>query len=255
MNSLVELISKMGIFMIASQAVIHFAPAQKYEKYIKLIVSIVILLQFLSPIYKLVNGTEMDWGTQFSNLKTELDEGEFIYGTIEGNPLNESIIAGMEKEIKTKLNNEISGEGYSVIKVDVEINVSNEANLTADTINNNSYEKYELAKVRVAVRVYGDFESYENKSTIDSSRDNADKDSKDNTDKDSNNSDDGNVIKVDKVSVPKIGSGEDTERADKSDQKSSYDKKKISNVLRERFCNVLGIEEKYIEVSIYGTVE
>ena len=37
MNELVETIKKIGIFMIAAQAVLHFAPGQKYEKYIKLI--------------------------------------------------------------------------------------------------------------------------------------------------------------------------------------------------------------------------
>ena len=44
MGVLVDVIKKIGIFMLAAQAVIHFAPGQKYEKYIKLIVGILILV-------------------------------------------------------------------------------------------------------------------------------------------------------------------------------------------------------------------
>ena len=58
MGVLVDVIKKIGIFMLAAQAVIHFAPGQKYEKYIKLIVGILILVQFIIPINKLLGGDE-----------------------------------------------------------------------------------------------------------------------------------------------------------------------------------------------------
>ena len=50
MSALIELIKRIGIFMIAAQAVLHFTPGQKYEKYIKLIVGMMVLLQFVTTL-------------------------------------------------------------------------------------------------------------------------------------------------------------------------------------------------------------
>ena len=44
-----ENIRQIGIFMIVAQTVIHFAAGQKYEKYLKIIAGVIILLQFISP--------------------------------------------------------------------------------------------------------------------------------------------------------------------------------------------------------------
>lgn len=237
MNSLVELISKIGIFMIAGQAVIHFAPEQKYAKYIKLIVALMILLQFLTPIYKLLGGNENELFEQLSKMEEDLNGGLYIQtmeddwnenlinGQIaDSGTLNESIIKNMEKEIKSKLNNEISGEGCSVIKVSVDINASNE-------LNNSSYKSYELNKIHAVVRIHDRFENvYDN-----------------------------NSIKVEKITVQKVTSDEDDMQEDELDGRpdkiTSTDEQEIKGQLRERFCNVLGIEEECMEVSIYGTVE
>lgn len=258
MNSLVELISRIGIFMLAGQAVIHFAPEQKYAKYMKLIVGLMILIQFLSPVYKLMGGMEIDWGEQLSNIEVELEEGVLNDGGTQANSLNESIISGMEKEIKSKLNSEIMGEGYSVIKVAVDINNSNSEDIlyngynnstnSSYNIDNSSYEKYEFNSIWVAVRLHDEYKNSESTNeNINGSI------------YESENATDNNVVKVDKVSIQKITMDEEAEQSDKttkiSGQGDSYDKQDISDRLRERFCNVLGIEEKYMEVSIYGTVE
>ena len=46
-------IREIGIFMIAAQTVIHFAPGRQYEKYIKSVSGIIILLLFLRPFLQL----------------------------------------------------------------------------------------------------------------------------------------------------------------------------------------------------------
>lgn len=43
-------ICRVGIFMICAQAVIHFRPRESYEKYLKLLVSVMVLIQLFLPI-------------------------------------------------------------------------------------------------------------------------------------------------------------------------------------------------------------
>ena len=45
-----QTICRVGIFMICAQAVIHFRPDQSYEKYLKLLVSVMVLVQIFQPV-------------------------------------------------------------------------------------------------------------------------------------------------------------------------------------------------------------
>ncbi|MCM1117785.1 MAG: stage III sporulation protein AF [bacterium] len=51
-------IRQMGVFMICAQALIHFKPKGSYEKYLKLLVSAMLLVQLLSPIAALLSGRD-----------------------------------------------------------------------------------------------------------------------------------------------------------------------------------------------------
>lgn len=51
-------IRQMGVFMICAQALIYFKPKGSYEKYMKLLVSAMILVQILSPVAALLSGME-----------------------------------------------------------------------------------------------------------------------------------------------------------------------------------------------------
>lgn len=276
MNEFVKLISTIGIFMIAGQAVIHFAPEQKYAKYMKLIVGLVILIQFLSPIYKLIGGSEEEWNARLSGIAEELNAGLFTDDMIAGasygdlingqglgsNSLNAGIISGLEKEIKSKLNNEISGEGYSVIKVSVDVSTSDKSDISTKgyhnsyaSNNNSSYEMYNLSMIRVAVRVLeGNTNTNGEYVNSDISGDSElDKDNRDKADSNDGKENNNNIIKVDKVSIQKITT--DNEDIQTNGQQEFGGQQELNHRLKERFCTVLGIEEEYMEVNIYGTVE
>ena len=45
----IEIIRKIGIFMIAAQVMIHLVPDKRYEKYIKLITGVIILAMLIQP--------------------------------------------------------------------------------------------------------------------------------------------------------------------------------------------------------------
>lgn len=57
LNGFLDSIRQIGVFMICAQALIHFKPRGNYEKYLKLLVSAMILVQLLSPIAALLTGT------------------------------------------------------------------------------------------------------------------------------------------------------------------------------------------------------
>ena len=58
LEGLLSSIRQIGIFMICAQALIHFKPKGSYEKYLKLLVSAMIMVQLLSPIAALLTGKE-----------------------------------------------------------------------------------------------------------------------------------------------------------------------------------------------------
>ena len=57
-EGLLNSIRQMGVFMICAQALIYFKPKGSYEKYLKLLVSAMILVQLLSPVAALLAGKE-----------------------------------------------------------------------------------------------------------------------------------------------------------------------------------------------------
>lgn len=60
MNGMIrELLKELGgltIFMTCAQLLVYFRPKESYEKYLKLLMSALILLQFLTPIQRLFTG-------------------------------------------------------------------------------------------------------------------------------------------------------------------------------------------------------
>lgn len=236
MNALVELIKRIAVFMIAAQAVIHFAPDIKYAKYMKLIMGIMILLQFLSPIYGIVTGIEEDLAGQLSNPLQEQETYEYglsedfsdSYSTIEAVKIN------MENEIKSRLNNDLRNDGagnkYEITNVTIELK-------TGKTNNENTTE-YALGKVRVAVWENTEYNAEMNsEQDTDSGTGTMYAEGAEDTDNDDN------VNKVEKIHIDKIDIAENG--IEKNDNRTS-------DSLRRRFCSVLGMEEEYMEVIVYG---
>lgn len=53
MNLLFRSICQLGIFMICAQAIVHFRPNSSYEKYLKMLVSVMLLVQVFLPFTKM----------------------------------------------------------------------------------------------------------------------------------------------------------------------------------------------------------
>lgn len=96
-------IRQMGVFMICAQALIHFKPKGSYEKYMKLLVSAMILVQILSPVAALLSGKEgqsLEERIAFYSASFEQGLGEAAVQEYQIEQLRQTLL---EEQIKAQL--------------------------------------------------------------------------------------------------------------------------------------------------------
>lgn len=75
-SALFRAVCRTGIFMICAQAMVHFRPHESYEKYLKLLVSVMVLIQLFLPIASLFAGTTgQSAATQLETFRKSLEQG------------------------------------------------------------------------------------------------------------------------------------------------------------------------------------
>lgn len=98
-------IKQIGIFMICAQAILHFKPSEKYEKYLKLLISVMILAQLLSPVMQIISGNNReDFQSRIEDIQAEINQ-KMEQLEIENAINEENILRETEKEIKIRINN------------------------------------------------------------------------------------------------------------------------------------------------------
>ena len=94
-----EKIVVMGIFIICAQAVIHFSPSNAYAKYLKLLLSMMVLIQLLQPILVITVGKNAGFQDLAYGLWEQLDsEWGSEWKTVGG--YEEQIEAIWEREVQ-----------------------------------------------------------------------------------------------------------------------------------------------------------
>ena len=97
-------IKQIGIFMICAQAILHFKPSEKYEKYLKLLVSVMILAQLLAPVMQIISGNNCkDFQNSIEDIQTEINQ-KMEQLEIENVINEENVLREIEKEVKTRIN-------------------------------------------------------------------------------------------------------------------------------------------------------
>lgn len=104
---MIKTIREIGIFMIAAQAVVHFAPGVRYEKYIKSISGVIILLLFLKPFLQL-SGGKWEEPEQILAKMAELTEMPAFPETTQIASATDAAAARMEEEVQKLLNQELA---------------------------------------------------------------------------------------------------------------------------------------------------
>ena len=72
---LLEVVKQVGIFMICAQMILHFKPAESYGKYLRLLMSTMVLVQLIVPVFGLLKGKgEEAFGDRVSFYDGALEE-------------------------------------------------------------------------------------------------------------------------------------------------------------------------------------
>lgn len=115
---LVQSIKQIGVFMICAQVILHFKPSVKYEKYLKLLLSVMVLVQILIPVVNAFSGkSSVDFYMRIEEIQTEIDKNmeqlEIENAINEENILNQTL-----EEIKLRINNDAEGSGLHVKRIE-----------------------------------------------------------------------------------------------------------------------------------------
>ncbi|MGN0376523.1 MAG: stage III sporulation protein AF [Suilimivivens sp.] len=115
---MIEIIKEAGIFIVVAQAVLYLVPGEIYEKYVKVIIGIVMVAKLIQPVLTLFS----DEVTEDSFEKI-LEQSENLFDVaMQETEESESwiskttILKGTEEELKKRLN-EKPLEGYLVEEV------------------------------------------------------------------------------------------------------------------------------------------
>ena len=76
MGAFLEVLRQTAIFMLAAQMILHFLPGEKYGKYGKLIVSVLVFSQLAVPILSL---GDMDFTEEFMNRLDQMEQENTIF--------------------------------------------------------------------------------------------------------------------------------------------------------------------------------
>ncbi len=221
MNHFVENIRQIGIFMIAAQAVIHLAPGKQYEKYIKLIAGIMVLMLFTAPFLDQSGEIQEKWQTQAEQIIQEIEEqqreGERFFTEYGASDSKQVILNDVEENIRERLSGLKACEGYEVTDVKIQM---------AETGSGREENTWEVQRLYVGLRrISGRVEAEDEKETEDG-------------------------VHVDKIVIDKVNPGE-TYRDSNRDYDEKADGEDAVSSFKVIFSEELGISESCVEVDIY----
>lgn len=124
MNYLLEILGRIGIFIVLVQTLLHFKANESYEKYIRMLTNIMILSMLIIPIISIFKKNipqEMNRQIAFYQQQLlEIENENSIEQKIEDDRLiQDQILDAYEQEIKSKINNSSTENSYEVKEVNV----------------------------------------------------------------------------------------------------------------------------------------
>ncbi len=123
---MLDTIREIGVFMIAAQAVVHFAPGRQYEKYIKSVSGIIVLILFLKPVLRLA-GAAWEEPQVLLGKWVDLTDMPDVSVNVQADGVAEEVASRMERELTERLNRELTGDAYFVSRVSIRLILDPEA--------------------------------------------------------------------------------------------------------------------------------
>lgn len=121
--NMVENIRRIGMFMIVAQTVIHFASGKQYEKYMKIIAGVVILLQFISPYVSSSGDLVEKWQAEVEGMMRQMEGQNQTWQEIPSvtGPVETVVLRQIEEEMKLRMNDVVSGYDCEVADVEIDL--------------------------------------------------------------------------------------------------------------------------------------
>ncbi|MBQ9142457.1 MAG: hypothetical protein IJX63_11825 [Lachnospiraceae bacterium] len=132
MNALLVKIGQLAVFLICAQTLVHFRPKDSYEKYIKLLVSMMLLILLVEPVMDLLGkgdkGAFLDrihvYEQELQDIlispQLETEQIEVILQNITRQRVEEGTVYVQEKS-KEQQESEQEGENVEVTAIQVEV--------------------------------------------------------------------------------------------------------------------------------------
>ena len=120
---MIENIKRIGLFMIVAQTFIHFAAGKQYEKYMKIIAGVIVLLLFVRPFSSPGMDFEIQWQLEMERLTEQMKEQTDIWEQVKpdmDHGTERRLVEQFEEEIQERLNSEVVLEDFIIADVTVE---------------------------------------------------------------------------------------------------------------------------------------
>lgn len=125
---MLENIRSIGIFMIIAQTVIHFAAGEKYEKYLKIISGVIVLLLFISPFVSSSEEITAGWQAQMAEMMKRLEQIDATgqYGNPSGisfgvKNVQETAQEKIEEQLRSRLDELVTDTDCRVTGVEIQL--------------------------------------------------------------------------------------------------------------------------------------
>ncbi len=120
---MLENIRRIGMFMIVAQTAIHFAAGKQYERYMKIIAGVIVLLQFITPFVSSAGEITGKWQAEAEQMMSDIESrtGEVPGISYGYQNVQETVVQQIEEEIKSRLNELVSEEGCRVTDVVIDL--------------------------------------------------------------------------------------------------------------------------------------
>ncbi len=112
-----EFMKRTGIFLICAESILHFMPGSSYQKYVKVLIGIMVLAQFLIPLKAVITGTEKaEIEQQIAAFQQIIERQSVEMQSTDMWSLSndDRIEKGTKDEIKSRLNNIAAEKGYMI---------------------------------------------------------------------------------------------------------------------------------------------
>ena len=123
LHEFLEFIKRMGIFLICAESILYFSPGNTYQKYIRILIGFMLLMQFMIPVKAILTGQErIAIESQVNEFRLQLENVSNERSSLLAFPNQEELITqSITEEIKSRLNNVLMAEMQDFLVVKVEI--------------------------------------------------------------------------------------------------------------------------------------